>query len=76
MKSMTGFGRAKGEIGGKSFEIIVSSLNHRFIEISTSLPETFECWEVPIRMAVKKKLRRGKIFVKVNVYEGEEMINE
>lgn len=64
---MTGFGRVRAIFDGKTFEILVSSLNHRFIEVFTSLPEGFEELEVPIRKVVSEKLKRGKIMVKVSI---------
>ena len=71
MKSMTGFGRVRTVLDGKTIEIVISSLNHRFIEIFTSLPEGLEVLEVPIRKIVRERLKRGKIMVKVTISKDE-----
>jgi len=71
MKSMTGFGRVRTVLEGRTVEIVIYSLNHRFIEIFTSLPEGFEVLEVPIRKIVRERLKRGKIMVKVTISKDE-----
>ncbi len=67
MKSMTGFGRIRKVLNGKTVEILISSLNHRFIEIFTSLPEELFDLEIPVRKIIREKLKRGKILVKVSI---------
>jgi uncharacterized protein (TIGR00255 family) len=73
MKSMTGFGRVRTVLDGNTIEILISSLNHRFIEIFTSLPEGFDILEVPIRKIVREKLKRGKIMVKLSISRDEHL---
>ncbi len=38
MRSMTGFGRAEGTIGGSHFTVEAKSVNHRYLESRFRLP--------------------------------------
>lgn len=74
MQGMTGFGSAVVEIEGYIFHISLSSLNHRFMEIHTKLPEGFEVWEPKIRDKIKSKFKRGKFFCAVNLTYNADVI--
>lgn len=58
---MTGMGRARGKIGPAYFLVEIKSINHRFCEVHTHLPNRFQTFEVPLIQIIKKKLARGKI---------------
>lgn len=69
MKSMTGFGKATCEIGGRSLSIEVRSLNSKGADINLRLPSTVRNYEAEIRSEITRKLERGKIDVSMN-FEG------
>lgn len=64
---MTGFGRAsrKSEIG--HFVAEISSVNHRFLEISVRLPRELLSFETTIQQRIREKARRGKVQVRFEV---------
>lgn len=59
--SMTGFARRHviADMGDVFWEI--RSVNHRYLDISTRLPESFRDMEMVLRDKVKEKIYRGKI---------------
>lgn len=59
--SMTAFARlqTQGEWGSLICEI--RSINHRYLEVSTYLPDVLRGLEMPIRDSIRAMLRRGKI---------------
>ena len=61
MLSMTAFSRQQldKEWGSLTWEI--RSVNHRYLETSVRLPETFRGLENPIREELRKRLNRGKV---------------
>ncbi len=63
MNSMTGYGKAVVERGGKSLTIELKSVNHRFLDVSTKIPRAFIAHEDVIRSGLSKALTRGHIDV-------------
>ncbi len=61
MFSMTGYGRAEALIEGRKWIIEVKSLNHRYIEIITRLPNVLSSLEVDIKKRVGERIFRGRI---------------
>lgn len=77
MHSMTGMGRAKGKIGSSHFLVELKSVNHKFCEVFTRLPNRFQPLELQITQFIKKKIARGKIdvsFIEERA-EGEMTVN-
>jgi len=58
---MTGFGRGEAATPKGKIEIEIRTVNHRFFEISSRLPENFLMFEDKVRTEVAKKVKRGKI---------------
>jgi uncharacterized protein (TIGR00255 family) len=69
MKSMTGFGRAEGQIDNLTLAIEVSSVNRRTLEVSSSLPREWQSMERLIQDAVQHSINRGKIQLYVRINE-------
>lgn len=68
MTSMTGFGRAEAVLppaGRVAVEI--RSVNHRFLEVETRVPEGFQAWEEEMRVLAARQLRRGQVRVSVSM---------
>ena len=69
---MTGFGRAEIPLRPSGRAVIeIRTLNHRFLEIETRLPEGFQAFEDTVRTAVTRAVRRGQVRVSVVVRTGE-----
>lgn len=69
IKSMTGYGR--GESGGK-FGIIkveIKSLNNKFFDINSKLPNGLAVFEERIREYIQKKIKRGRVNLSIG-YDG------
>lgn len=63
MNSMTGFGKSKLEINGRSYSIEIKSVNHRYNDINVKLPRSISFYENEIKKVIAKKISRGKIDV-------------
>jgi len=63
--SMTGIGRASGEIKKPpmKFDVEIKSYNHRFLEISIKCPNILLPFEDEIRNYIQKRVSRGHIIV-------------
>jgi len=60
---MTGFGRAAFTAGGQGFSVEIKSLNHRYLDIKTKIPEPLSIVETRVRSLVKERLSRGSVLV-------------
>ena len=69
IKSMTGYGRGEVEAEGLKWVVELKSVNHRFLEVSPSLPRHLWALEDRIRKLVKNRLARGRVDVQLS-WEG------
>ncbi len=67
IKSMTGYGGAKGECEGFDISIELKSVNNRYLDCSVRLPRSFLFAEEAIKACVQKHISRGKVDVFVTV---------
>jgi uncharacterized protein (TIGR00255 family) len=67
--SMTGFGRAEGNVGAMRAAIEVTSLNHRNRELLVHLPPRWSRFDPLFRKGLKARTRRGKVRVVVRIPE-------
>lgn len=67
IKSMTGYGSAKG-LSGK-IEIIteIRSVNNRYLDCTIKLPRVFMSFEEPLKALVAKSISRGKVDVFITI---------
>ena len=63
MKSMTGYGRGSYETDGRSYNVEIKSVNHKYTDISIKLPRSLSFLEEKIRKLLQTKINRGKIDV-------------
>ena len=63
IKSMTGYGSAKGTAAGLALSVELKSVNNRYLDVSVKLPRTLMFAEEPVRSAVAKHITRGKVDV-------------
>lgn len=67
IRSMTGFGQAKGQVnGGPAFTIALKSVNHRFLDLHFRLPANTDALEMTLRRILKEKLARGHVDVNLS----------
>ena len=67
MKSMTGYGRATGTIGGHTLTAQVSSVNRKTLDLAIRLPSDWENMESAVGEQVRKVAARGRISVVIEV---------
>jgi uncharacterized protein (TIGR00255 family) len=70
VRSMTGFGKATGEIDGDTISVELSSVNHRYLDCSVRLPATWLALEPIVKETVRKGISRGKVNVMVSRKRG------
>ena len=68
IRSMTGYGRAKKEIGGRNILVEIKSVNNRYLDCSVKVPKIFGFLEDKIKSYLSAKgISRGKIEVYVSI---------
>jgi uncharacterized protein (TIGR00255 family) len=67
MNSMTGYGRASGQLGAVTFTVQVSSVNRKGLDLTLKLPEAWEPLEPAVAEQVRKVAARGKVHVEIDV---------
>jgi uncharacterized protein (TIGR00255 family) len=67
LRSMTGFGRAQCEGEWGSLAVEISSVNHRFQEVSVRLPREVAHAEHALQQRVRQAFRRGKAQLRVEL---------
>ena len=65
IKSMTGFAAVSGEVPGGRLALELKSVNHRYLEFQTRMPEDLRAFEAQMRELVAAALTRGKIDCRV-----------
>ena len=63
IKSMTGFGRGKASFAGGNVLIEVKTFNHKYLELSLKLPDSFQEAEEQVKKVIKKYISRGKLYL-------------
>ncbi len=71
IKSMTGYGSAKGTVDGLEFHIELKSVNNKFLDTAVRVPRGYLFVEESIKSAVQRHISRGKLDVFVNVDRAE-----
>ena len=67
IKSMTGYGSAKGVVDGLEVSVELKSVNNRYLDAAVRLPRSFLFAEESIKSRVQTHISRGKVDVFVNV---------
>ena len=67
IKSMTGYGSAKGQAAGLDISVELKSVNNRYLDTSVRLPRSFLFVEDAVKSAVQSHISRGKVDVYVTV---------
>jgi uncharacterized protein (TIGR00255 family) len=66
MKSMTGYGKASASNDDYELEFEIRSLNHRYLDLRVLLPRELNAFEPVIRDQASRRIRRGKVDIRVN----------
>ncbi len=61
IQSMTGFGKASGDINNKKVVVEIKSLNSKQIDLNTRMSGIYREKEIEVRNELAQKLNRGKI---------------
>lgn len=61
LRSMTGYGAARGEAAGVALRLRVRSLNHRFLDLQLRLPAELEALQPAFEQAVRGTIHRGHV---------------
>ena len=67
IKSMTGYGGAKGVCDGLSIRIELKSVNNRYLDCSVRMPRNLLFAEETVKAAVQRHISRGKVDVFLTV---------
>ena len=67
IKSMTGYGGAKGLSGRTEISVELRSVNNRYLDVSVRLPRVYTAAEDSIKSAVGRVVSRGKVDVYINL---------
>ena len=67
IKSMTGYGSAKGQTGGLEITVELKSVNNRYLDTSVRLPRSFLFAVDAVNSAVQAHISRGKVDVFVSI---------
>ena len=67
IKSMTGYGSARGFSGKLEISAELKSVNNRYLDCSVKLPRIFTALEEPLKALVSKHISRGKADVYISV---------
>ncbi|HEV8231750.1 MAG TPA: YicC/YloC family endoribonuclease, partial [Thermoanaerobaculia bacterium] len=68
IRSMTGFGRAKGNVGDVwTAEVVARSVNHRFLDLNIKLREHEVELEPVLRRVFSRHIARGKVEVSLRL---------
>lgn len=67
IKSMTGYGSAKGTVAGLEISVELKSVNNRYLDSSVRMPRSFLFAEDSVKSAVQSHISRGKVDVFISV---------
>ncbi len=67
LRSMTGFARARRHLGEGEVVVSVKTVNHRGLDVQVRAPEVADPYENAVRTAVKTKISRGHVEVRIGL---------
>ena len=67
IKSMTGYGSAKGISGAIDITVELKSVNNRYLDCSIRMPRVYSAIEDTLKAAVTRSISRGKVDVFINI---------
>lgn len=75
IKSMTGYGSAKGQADGFEITVELKSVNNRYLDTSVRMPRSFIFAEDAVKSVVQSHISRGKVdvFISIDTSEADDM---
>ena len=67
IKSMTGYGNAKGKADDLEISVELKSVNNRYLDASVRMPRSFLFAEEAVKAAVSRHISRGKVDMFISV---------
>jgi uncharacterized protein (TIGR00255 family) len=67
LKSMTGYARLKRATSAGEATVTIKSVNHRSLDLQVMMPAALDPFEAGIRAAVKRRLHRGRVDLRVSL---------
>lgn len=67
IRSMTGYGRASGEIGSMNITVELKSVNHRYFEFSSRVPRNYGFLDEKLKSFIGASVSRGKVECYVSI---------
>ena len=67
IKSMTGYGSARGASGRIEISVEVKSVNNRYLDCSVKMPRVFISFEKALKTLVQNRISRGKVDVFLSI---------
>lgn len=67
IKSMTGYGSAKGISGTLDITVELKSVNNRYLDCNIRMPRVYSAIEETLKAAVTRSISRGKVDVFINI---------
>ncbi|MCB0219597.1 MAG: YicC family protein [Chrysiogenetes bacterium] len=61
IRSMTGFGRAQGQIGRAEFNVEIKSVNSRYLDLKLRVPSSLAALEQSLHNHIKSHIDRGRV---------------
>lgn len=71
LQSMTGFGKASGQVAGKTVDVEIRSLNSKQLDLNMRLPHAYYGLEPELRTLIPQLLDRGKVDVFISIVGSE-----
>ncbi len=65
--SMTGFGEAQLDEGGRGYHLEIRSVNQRYLKTGVHLPDDFAFLESEVERLLRKRLVRGSVTIRLHV---------
>ena len=67
LRSMTGYGSARGQDGGVAYDVEIRAVNHRYLKVVVRLPDVWAAAETEIEKRLRREIRRGSVTVSVRM---------
>lgn len=72
ISSMTGYGRGESSDETRVITLEIKTVNHRYNDIVIRMPKKFNQFEDKIKKAVKKRIKRGRVELYINLEENDD----
>ena len=66
LRSMTGYGSARGTVAGMDLTVELKSVNNRYLDCNVRMPRNLLFAEDAVKQAISEKVSRGKVDVFIN----------